>query len=111
MAVADRILVHTQPSVSLKTISIYDSESGKEIAVGKEPNSQNFGLETPVVRIGDYYLPSNSIVSMEIIEGDLIPKFHICFNDDKTLFTHSKFPIHDPTVSIYVKSSDRKSVV
>jgi hypothetical protein len=112
----DKIIIRSTPKVTPTKMSVPDldgttNKDGNRISsteTGGEGQAVKRGSSTPIVQIGGLRLPEDMVKSMTVWQDGLLPKISLTILDVDGVFGSGIFPIADPLISIFVRSTNGK---
>lgn len=110
------IYAKIEPTIALKEMDIDDIESGTENENTEESNNKSSVMGdkipslqshyTPIVKINDYIVMSNSILNLEIDCNYMIPTISVTFYDLDDSFSTRNFPKDGDVLCFYMGAGD-----
>ena len=106
MALENKILSITNPTIVLDEIAILDRESSKDTKFKSllEKPSRKIGDMIPEVVINGYNFNADEFVSIIIDETGFIPTVQLSIVLSNGIFTSNSFPTDGDVVSVYIRS-------
>ena len=106
MAIENKILYITNPSIVLDEMSIKDTQSdnNKSNVVSLENNAQKLGDIYPFIMINNYMLNPNLIDSFYLNYNGFLPECVVSFRSVDGIFLSKNFPKDRDLISIMIRS-------